>query len=101
MIGVTLVLADVTNLRRLDEMKSGLLSVVSHELKTPLTSIRMATHLLLDERIGNLNPKQNELLIAAGEDADRLQTIIEDLLDIGRLETGRVDSSCIQNCRIA
>ena len=54
LVGITLVLADVTNLRRLDEMKSGLLSVVSHELKTPLTSIRMAVHLLLEERVGPL-----------------------------------------------
>ena len=65
LLGVTLVLGDVTNLRRLDEMKSGLLSVVSHELKTPLTSIRMAAHLLLEERIGSLNNKQTELLMAA------------------------------------
>jgi NtrC-family two-component system sensor histidine kinase KinB len=90
LLGVTLVLGDVTNLRQLDDMKSGLLSVVSHELKTPLTSIRMAAHLLLEERIGSLNNKQTELLIAARDDADRLQTIIEDLLDIGRLESGKV-----------
>jgi signal transduction histidine kinase len=90
LLGVTLVLADVTNLRQLDEMKSGLLSVVSHELKTPLTSIRMAAHLLLEERIGSLNNKQTELLVAARDDADRLQTIIEDLLDIGRLQSGTV-----------
>ena len=92
LLGVTLVLGDVTNLRQLDEMKSGLLSVVSHELKTPLTSIRMAAHLLLEERIGSLNNKQTELLIAVRDDADRLQTIIEDLLDIGRLESGKVDT---------
>jgi NtrC-family two-component system sensor histidine kinase KinB len=90
LLGVTLVLGDVTNLRRLDEMKSGLLSVVSHELKTPLTSIRMAAHLLLEERVGSLNTKQTELLMAARDDADRLQKIIEDLLDMGRLESGRV-----------
>jgi signal transduction histidine kinase len=90
LLGVTLVLADVTNLRRLDEMKSGLLSVVSHELKTPLTSIRMAAHLLLEERVGPLTSKQTELLMAARDDADRLQKIIEDLLDMGRLESGRV-----------
>lgn len=89
LVGVTLVLADVTNLRKLDEMKSGMLSVVSHELKTPLTSIRMATHLLLEEKIGALNPKQQELLLAAREDADRLYQIIENLLDMGRIESGR------------
>jgi len=88
-LGVTLVLADVTNLRRLDEMKSGMLSVVSHELKTPLTSIRMAVHLLLEERVGPLTPKQVELLVAARDDSDRLNQIIENLLDIGRMESGR------------
>jgi signal transduction histidine kinase len=81
----------VTNLRRLDEMKSGLLSVVSHELKTPLTSMRMAMHLLLEERIGSLNPKQVELLTAARDDSDRLHKIIGELLDMGRLESGRVE----------
>lgn len=90
LVGVTLVLADVTNLRKLDEMKSGMLSVVSHELKTPLTSIRMAVHLLLEERVGSLTPTQSELLLAAREDSDRLQKIIENLLDIGRMESGRV-----------
>jgi PAS domain S-box-containing protein len=91
LLGVTLVLADVTNLRRLDEMKSGLISVVSHELKTPLTSIRMAAHLLLEERVGPLTGKQTELLMAARDDSDRLQKIIEDLLGMGRLESGRVE----------
>jgi signal transduction histidine kinase len=91
LLGVTLVLGDVTNLRRLDEMKSGLLSVVSHELKTPLTSIRMAVHLLLEERVGPLTSKQTELIVAARDDSDRLQKIIEDLLDMGRLESGRVE----------
>ena len=90
-VGVTLVLADVTNLRRLDEMKSGLLSVVSHELKTPLTSIRMAVHLLAEERVGPLTAKQSELVTAAREDSDRLDKIIADLLDMGRMESGRAD----------
>ena len=89
LVGVTLVLADVTNLRKLDELKSGLLSMVSHELKTPLTSIRMAAHLLLEERIGPLTAKQTELLIVAREESDRLNLIIENLLDIGRIESGR------------
>ena len=90
-VGVTLVLADVTNLRRLDEMKSGLLSVVSHELKTPLTSIRMAVHLLAEERIGPLTDKQSELVVVAREEADRLDRIIADLLDMGRMESGRAE----------
>jgi NtrC-family two-component system sensor histidine kinase KinB len=90
LLGVTVVLADVTNLRRLDEMKSGMLSLVSHELKTPLTSVRMGIHLLLEEQVGALNNKQTELLLAARDESDRLQTIIDDLLDMARLEAGGV-----------
>lgn len=87
--GITLVLKDVTGLRRLDEVKSGLISTVSHELKTPLTSVRLAAHVLLSEKLGPLNPKQMEILSAAREDSDRLYQIIENLLDISRLEAGR------------
>jgi PAS domain S-box-containing protein len=89
MMGVTVVLADVTHLRRLDELKSGMLSVVSHELKTPLTSIRMGVHLLLEERVGSLTSQQNDLLVAVREDSDRLHQIVENLLDMGRIESGR------------
>jgi signal transduction histidine kinase len=71
-------------------MKSGLLSVVSHELKTPLTSIRMGLHLLLDERVGSLSAKQVELLSAARDDSDRLHRLIEGLLEMGRIRSGRV-----------
>ena len=47
-----------------------MVSTVSHELKTPLTSVQMAIHLLLEEVVGPLNPKQVELLLAARQDAD-------------------------------
>jgi two-component system, NtrC family, sensor histidine kinase KinB len=87
--GVTLVLADITQLRRLDEMKSGMLSVVAHELRTPLTSLRMASHLLLDERVGELSGRQEELATGLRDDADRLWRIVEELLDIGRMDAGR------------
>ncbi|MGP8088958.1 MAG: ATP-binding protein [Syntrophobacteraceae bacterium] len=86
--GVMLILSDVTRLRKLDEVKSGLISIVSHELKTPLTSIRLAAHALLNEKLGPLTPKQAELVIAARDDSDRLYRIIENLLDIGQLECG-------------
>jgi signal transduction histidine kinase len=88
--GVVLILQDITQQRRQDEMKSGVISTVSHQLKTPLTSIRMAIHLLLDEKSGALTPKQEDLLVTAREDADRLHTIVEELLDIGRIGSGKV-----------
>jgi signal transduction histidine kinase/HAMP domain-containing protein len=88
-IGVALVLADVTRQKRVVELEVEPISVVSHELKTPLTSVRMAIHMLLDERIGSLSPKQLDLLGAARDDCDRLYQIVENLLDISRMEAGR------------
>ena len=75
--GVILVLKDVTQLRQQDEIKRGVIRTVSHQLKTPLTSIRMAIHLLLEEKVGPLTEKQAELLVAAREDSDRLHDILE------------------------
>lgn len=88
--GVVLVLRDVTQERKQEELKRGVISTVSHQLKSPLTSIRMAIHLLLEEKIGSLTPKQTELLVAAREDSDRLHSILINLLDISRIESGKV-----------
>lgn len=88
--GVILTFQDVTQLRQQDEIKKGVISTVSHQLKTPLTSIRMAIHLLLEEKVGHLTEKQVELLLAAREDSDRLHSILNNLLDISRIESGRV-----------
>lgn len=89
LIGVTLVLVEITHLRKADEFKSGLLSAVSHELKTPLTSVRMAMRMLSDKRIGELNDRQQTLLGAAKVDSERLVRTVEDILTIGRVEAGR------------
>ncbi|NTW36201.1 MAG: HAMP domain-containing protein [Syntrophobacteraceae bacterium] len=95
--GVTLVFKDYSCIRELEEVKSGLISTVSHQLKTPLTSIRLAAHVLLSEKLGPLSPKQVELLSAAREDSDKLYRIVESLLDIGKLEAGR---SKMQMCSV-
>ena len=87
--GVVLVLQDVTQLRQQDEIKRGMISTVSHQLKTPLTSIRMAIHLLLEEKVGPLTEQQVDLLLAAREDSDRLHNILNNLLDISRIESGK------------
>jgi signal transduction histidine kinase len=87
-IGSAVMLADVTELRRLDEIKNHLLATAAHELKTPLTSIRMAMHLIADERVGCLNDRQQSLLVAARDDSDRLHKIVETLLDMDRIRSG-------------
>jgi NtrC-family two-component system sensor histidine kinase KinB len=87
-VGVVVVLQDVTRFRIADDVKTDLIATVSHELKTPLTSMQMAVYLLLEEKVGPLNPKQTELLLAARNNSDRLFEMIEDLLDLARFEGG-------------
>jgi two-component system, NtrC family, sensor histidine kinase KinB len=91
LLGVAVVLYDVTRFRLLDAAKTHLVGTVSHELKTPLTSVRMALYILLEKTVGDLNPKQEELLEAARTDAERLLRILNDLLDLARLEEGAAE----------
>ena len=88
LFGVAVVLYDVTRFRLLDAAKSNLVATVSHELKTPLTSIRMTLHLLLEKTLGALTTRQDEMLQAARDDSERLLRILNDLLDLARLDEG-------------
>ena len=88
LFGVAVVLYDVTRFRLLDATKTDLVATVSHEIKSPLTSVRMVLHLLLEKNVGALTPKQDELLQAARNDTERLLRILNDLLDLARLEEG-------------
>ena len=87
-LGAAVILQDVTKFRLVDQLKSDMVATVSHELKTPLTSVQMAVHLLLEEVVGPLEAKQVELLMAARQDADRLLAMVDDLLDLTRIEQG-------------
>jgi signal transduction histidine kinase len=87
-LGAAVVLQDVSRLRLLDQVKSNLVATASHELKTPLTSVRLAVHLLLEEAVGPLTPKQMELLLDARENSERLLAMVNNLLDLARLEQG-------------
>jgi signal transduction histidine kinase len=90
-VGVTVILQDVTRLRRFEELKNDLVATVAHEFRTPLTSLRMAVHLCTEQVAGPLTEKQAELLYAAREDCDRLQAMVDDFLDLSRIEAGRVE----------
>jgi signal transduction histidine kinase/HAMP domain-containing protein len=89
--GATLVLQDVTRLLRFDELKNDLVATVAHEFRTPLTSLHMAIHLLAEEAAGPLAERQADLLAAARQDCERLQGIVDDILDLSRIQAGRVE----------
>ena len=86
----TIVLQDVTRLMRFDELKNDLVATVAHEFRTPLTSLRMAIHLCADEVVGPLTEKQADLMFAARQDCERLQAIVDDLLDLSRIQSGKL-----------
>jgi signal transduction histidine kinase len=86
--GVVLILNDVTRIHELNELKRGVVSTVSHQLKTPLTALRMSIHILIDKAVGPINDKQAELLMTARDESERLVAIVDDLLDLNRIESG-------------
>ena len=88
-LGRALMLIDVTRFRWLDEMKSDTLATLSHEIKTPLTGIRLVLHLLLDKRTGSLSESQEELVITARDDCERLLRTLKSILDLAQMESGK------------
>ena len=78
-------------LKELDKMKSDFVSNVSHELRTPLTSIKGSVDNMLDSIAGPLNEKQTRYLTRIKSNADRLARLINDLLDLSRIEAGKID----------
>lgn len=88
--GQVIVLRNITFFHELNEAKTNFIATVSHELKTPLSSIKMSARLLIDNRVGELNSEQQELTKSITEDADRLLTITGELLNMSQVETGNI-----------
>jgi signal transduction histidine kinase/HAMP domain-containing protein len=89
--GIAVLLKDVTRVQEQQELKLGVVATVLHQLRTPLTSLRMSIHLMLEERIGELNDTQSEILITAREESERLTDILDELQNLHRIESGMPD----------
>jgi len=88
--GVVTVLRDITSQKQLEQMKSNFLSVISHELKTPLHSIKGFVDIILMGKTGRINELQQDFLTTVREQTDQLQNLISDLLEFSRLESGQI-----------
>jgi NtrC-family two-component system sensor histidine kinase KinB len=87
--GAAIILADVTEFARLDELRGEVVAVASHELKTPLTSLQMNL-LMLQEEANNFTKRQQDLLSAAIAGGEELAATIDELLDLTRIEAGQL-----------
>ena len=87
--GLVILLQNVTQLKQLDKIRTDFIATISHEFKTPLTSIMMGTNLLLKKGMGPLNEEQSDVLQAIQEDGERLTALVDDLLELTRIESGK------------
>lgn len=85
-----LLMTDVTEQKRIDQMKNDLISFASHELKTPLTSISSMTNMVYDQDLGKINQKQQSALKLSIENIKRLNDIIRTMLDVSRVEAKKI-----------
>ena len=83
------VVRDITERKEIDRLKNEFVSIVSHELRTPLTSIRGSLGLMEGGAVGELPPKARELARIARQNADRLIRLINDILDLEKIEAGK------------
>ncbi len=93
-LGVVSVFRDITVEIEADRAKSDFVSTVSHELRTPMTSIVGYVDLMIHGAVGQLPPMQAEFLKKVKTNADRLTNLVNDLLDISRIEQGRIELLC-------
>jgi len=89
-VGYVIILRNITTYKELDIAKTNFIATVSHEFKTPISSIKMSLHLLENEKIGSLNSEQKSLLHSIDEDTQRLLRITGELLNITQVESGNI-----------
>jgi NtrC-family two-component system sensor histidine kinase KinB len=89
--GIVLLLKDVTRLKEVERLKSEFVMAASHELRTPLTSLGMSVDLLLEHIAHGLAEKDRDLLQAAHEEVHRMKALVNDLLDLSKIEAGKIE----------
>jgi NtrC-family two-component system sensor histidine kinase KinB len=95
--GEVYVLKNITQYKELDEAKTNFIATVSHELKTPISSIKMSLKLMDDERVGGMNAEQKQLVQHIKEDCGRLLKITSELLDLAQVETGNLQLNFVKS----
>jgi NtrC-family two-component system sensor histidine kinase KinB len=88
--GKVYILKNITEFQERDEAKTNFIATISHELRTPIASIKMSLKLLNDERIGTINQEQEQLINHIKDDNDRLLKITSELLELSQIETGNI-----------
>lgn len=96
-IGDVIMLQNITQYKELDLAKTNFIATVSHEFKTPISSIKMSVQLLENEQIGFLNAEQKHLLESIKEDSTRLLKTTKDLLDVTQLESEKMQLNINEN----
>lgn len=87
--GIIVLFQNVTSLKQLEKLRTEFIATISHEFKTPLTSIMMGTDLLLNGGMGDLTEEQKSIASALKEDSEKLSTLVSDLLELSRIESGK------------
>jgi len=88
-IGAVVIFNNVTDFKELEKMKTDFIYGISHEFKTPLTSIMMGASLLTDDNLGVLNERQNKIVESIKEDGERLAELVTGLLELSKIESGK------------
>jgi len=100
-VGKVYILRNITEFKERDVAKTNFIATISHELKTPISSIKMSLKLLKDKRIGDMNTQQMELVGHISDDSERLLKITSELLDLSQVETGNIQLNFVPSDPIA